>query len=250
MVNEDAAHRLVALGLSEHEARVYVVLLNESPLSTSELADRLEMPSHTIKQAVDALAARGALLRLARERAARYAAVPATEFLDQVHREHETLVGSLKAELSPLGTAWDLGCVWTITGQGEIMTRARDMIRRSGKVIYLGILPPALPELSGALREAIDRGVQVVVYTTGHVELPGSRVVVSPLPAKALAEMAGPGIILVRDGDEALIGESCTCGLARASWTRSPTIVSITEHYLIHGGRRRFMLASRFRQEN
>lgn len=124
------------------------------------------------------------------------------------------------------------------------------MIGRSGKVMYLSILPSALPALRGALREAIDRGVQVVVYTIGHVELPGSRVVVTPMPTKALAQMAGPGIILVRDGDEALIGESCSCGLARASWTRSPIIVSITEHYLIHGGRRRFMLGSRFRQEN
>lgn len=250
MVNNDATHRLVGLGLSEHEARVYMVLLSERPLAASELADQLDMPSRTIQGAIDALAARGALVGLPGEGAVMYAAIPATEFLDQLHREHETLIGSLKEELSLLDTPPEHICMWSVTGHARIMIRARDMIARSDRVIYLGILPAALPALRGALREAIDRGVQVVVYTTGHVELAGGRVVVTPMPAEALAQIADPGIIVVRDRAEALIGESCSCGQARASWTRSPTIASITEHYLVHGGRRRFMLASRFRQGN
>jgi sugar-specific transcriptional regulator TrmB len=249
-VNDDAIHRLVGLGLSEHEARVYLVLLTENPLSGCGLADLLEMPRSTIQRAVESLRARGAVMTLPADSATLYAPVPAGEFLDRLRREHEALVGSLKEDLSLVGTTHAQDCVWTIAGQANIVSRAREMIARAKRVVYIGLLPAALPSLESALAEAIERGVKVVVYTTGRVEVPGGRVVVTPLPPEALVQNPAAGIMLVKDQDEALIGQWHAADHARASWTQSPTIVSIAEHYLLHGGRRRFMLGGKCRQED
>ena len=86
--------------------------------------------------------------------------------------------------------------------------------------------------LKPALVEAIERGVRVVVYTTGDLDLPGGQVVVAYVSAETLSQARGLGLILVIDGEEVLVGEWLDATQARASWASSPLIVFIAEHHL------------------
>ncbi len=60
--------------------------------------------------------------------ATKYAPVPAVEFLDQLQREQEQLVVSLKDDLTAFTSAPDLDYVWNIEGHESIMGKAMEMI--------------------------------------------------------------------------------------------------------------------------
>jgi sugar-specific transcriptional regulator TrmB len=158
--------------------------------------------------------------------------VPADEFLAQLQHEQDALIGALEEELAGLGAASDLDYVWNIDGHENIMAKAREMIDRARQRVYLSLLPATYPALRDALRRAIGRGVQVVIYSTGELELPGGRVIANPMPDKVHGRVEGLWLVLVIDAEEVLVGELLTENRARASWTGSPLFVFIAEHHL------------------
>lgn len=231
-MNSDPTEKLVEIGFSEYEAKAYVALLKESPVTGYQLSKVSGVPRSMIYEVLGKLTARGAAMMLRKEGATKYAPVPAVEFLDQLHRDHEELIASLKEDLAALNSAPDLEYVWNIEGQGNILAKAEEMIDQAEGQIYLALLPATFPDLRPHLEKAIGRGVRVMIYTTGALDLPGGQVVVAPMSEEALSQAGGLGLILVIDGEEVLIGEWLTETRARASWTSTPLLVFVAEHHL------------------
>jgi sugar-specific transcriptional regulator TrmB len=224
--------KLVQIGFSEYEAKAYVALLRESPVTGYQLAKLSGVPRSMIYEVLGKLTSRGAAMTLRKEGSTQYAPVPAQEFLEQLHREQETLIGSLERDLADLNVSSDLDYVWNIEGHENIMAKAYEMIAQARSRIYLALLPETLPTLRPPLVAAIERGVQVVAYSTRELDLPGARMVAVP-PSQVIDErVEGLWLVLVVDGREVLIGELLTENQARASWTGSPLFVFVAEHHL------------------
>jgi sugar-specific transcriptional regulator TrmB len=231
-MNGDPIERLVRIGFSEYEAKAYVALLRENPVTGYQLSKLSGVPRSMIYEVAGKLTARGAAMTLRTGSATKYAPVPAGEFFDQLRREQQELIGSLKDDLSAFAAAPDLDYVWNLEGRDTIMGKGKEMIDQARMRIYLALLPATLPTLLPALEKAIRRGVRVVVYTTSELDLPGGRVVAASLSEEALTQVGGLGLILVIDGQEVLVAEWLTETQARASWTSSPLLVFIAEHHL------------------
>lgn len=228
----DPIDKLVELGFSEYEAKVYTALLRKSPVTGYELAKLSGVPRSMVYEVVGKLTARGAAMTLRMGGATKYAPVPADEFLDHLRREHEKLTTSLKEELTAASTASDLEYVWNIEGHENIMAKAGEMIDQAQARVYLALLPATFPALQPLLEKAIGRGVEVVLYTPGQIELSGGRVIAARVSEEALEQARGLALILVIDGEEVLIAEWLAAAQARASWTSSPLLVFIAEHHL------------------
>ena len=224
--------KLVAIGFSEYEAKAYVALLRESPVTGYQLAKASGVPRSMIYEVLGKLTTRGAAMTLRKEGSTRYAPVPADEFLDQLHREQDALIRSLEDELSDLDSTSDLDYVWNIEGHENVMAKARAMIEQATDRIYLSLLPATFASLRPFLLRAIARRVQTVVYSTAELDLPGGRVIAAPTPDEVQDRVEGLWLVLVVDGAEVLIGELLTENQARASWTGSPLFVFIAEHHL------------------
>jgi len=231
-MSNDPIDKLVEIGFSEYEAKAYVALLRESPVTGYQLSKLSGVPRSMIYEVLGKLTARGAAMTLRTGGATKYAPIPAVEFLDQLRREHEELTDSLKDDLAILTAAPNLEYVWNIEGHENIMGKAMEMIVQAKSRIYLALLPATFPTLKSSLEGAIARGVRVVIYTASALELPGGQVVVAPLSGEALTQVGGLGLILVIDGEEVLVAEWLTATQARASWTSSPLLVFIAEHHL------------------
>jgi sugar-specific transcriptional regulator TrmB len=229
---EGPIDKLVQIGFSEYEAKAYVALLRESPVTGYQLAKASGVPRSMIYEVLGKLTTRGAAMTLRKEGSTQYAPVPADEFLAQLQHEQDALIGALEEELAGLGAASDLDYVWNIDGHENIMAKAREMIDRARQRIYLSLLPATYPALRDVLRRAIGRGVRVVVYSTGELELPGGRVIANPVPDEVHGRVEGLWLVLVIDAEEVLVGELLTENRARASWTGSPLFVFIAEHHL------------------
>jgi sugar-specific transcriptional regulator TrmB len=223
---------LVRLGFSEYEAKAYIALLSKSPVSGYALSKQSGVPRSMIYEVLGKLTSRGAAMTLRTGGAKKYAPVPASEFLNQLQREHDELVLELKNELTALASTPDMEYVWNIEGHENIVARAIEMIDQASNQIYLALFPASYSDLQDALISAVDRGVRVVVYTTGDIELPGSEIAVARVAQEALGQAPGLGLILVIDGEEVLIAEWLARSKAKASWTSSPLLVFVAEHHL------------------
>jgi sugar-specific transcriptional regulator TrmB len=223
-IEEGPIDKLVQIGFSEYEAKAYVALLRESPVTGYQLAKASGVPRSMIYEVLGKLTARGAAMTLRKEGSTQYAPVPAAEFLTQLQREQDALIGALEEELCGLDAVSDLEYVWNIEGHENIMAKAREMIDQARERIYLSLLPATYPALREALQRAIGRGARVVVYSTGELALPGGRVIANPMPDEVHERVEGLWLVLVV--------ELLTENRARASWTGSPLFVFIAEHHL------------------
>lgn len=223
---------LQRLGFSEYEARAYVALLRKSPVTGYELSKLSGVPRSMIYEVLGKLTARGAALSLPAKGTTRYAPVSADELLDRLQREHEELINKTREDLTSLAAGSDLDVVWNIRGAANILAKAREMIDQAQHTLHLALLPDTFTLLQPALSQAVARGVQVVLYTTSAVELPGAKVVAPTLSHEALDQAGALALILVMDSSEVLISEGLMGDSARASWTGSPLLVFIAEHHL------------------
>lgn len=228
----DPIDKLVEIGFSEYEAKAYLALLQRNPASGYELSKLSGVPRSMIYEVLAKLTARGAAMTLPKEGGTKYAPIPADEFLDHLQREQQLLVASLRKELTTLISTPDLDYVWNIDGHESILAKATEMVEQARERVYLALLPSTFPDLQSTLKAAVERGVQVVIYTTGEIELAGARVVTAHVAEETLGQFRGLGLILVIDGEEVLVGEWLTAEQARASWTSSPLLVFIAEHHL------------------
>jgi len=228
----DTIDRFVRIGFSEHEARAYIALLGENPVTGYQVAKLSGVPRSMIYKALGKLVARGAAMILRKKGGTQYTPVQADKLLDQVRHKYKELVISLRDDLTILDSAPDLEYVWSIQGHKNIMAKAQEMIDRAACRIYLSLLPVTFPALKPALERAIGRKVWVVVYSAEDLDLWGGRVVATPMPERARERVEGPWLVLAIDEQEVLIGELLTGNRARASWTGSPLFVSVVEHYL------------------
>jgi sugar-specific transcriptional regulator TrmB len=231
-MGDNPIERLVTLGFSEYEAKTYMALLGDSPATGYQISKASGVPRSMIYEVLGKLVARGAAMTLHSEGGNKYAPVAASEFLDQLQREHEILVSTLKDDLKSLGSSPTHEHVWNIGGNENVMAKAREMIDQSKARLHLALMPETFPALQGALNLAVERGVRLVVHSTAELELEGARVVVSPVREVASERVEGLWLVLVVDGCQAMIGELLTQNQARASWTRSPLFVFVAEHHL------------------
>ena len=230
---EDPVDRLVKLGFSEYEAKAYVALLRKSPATGYELSKISGVPRSMIYEVLGKLTARGAAMTLRTSDGIRYAPVPAREFLQKLRREHEGLIASLEEDLTSLSTAAELyEYVWNLKGHDTIIAKAREMLAQARERAYLALLPETCEELRTDLADAVSRGVQVVLYSPQALDFPGVQAVCAPAQSAGLPRAEMLGLILVVDGEEALIAEDLGAPEARASWTSSPLLVFIAEHHL------------------
>jgi sugar-specific transcriptional regulator TrmB len=231
-LKSDPIDKLVRLGFSEYEAKAYIALLKENPATGYQISKVSGVPRSMVYEVLGKLTARGAAMTLHQEGSTKYAPIPALELLDQLHREHDELVTSLRDDLSGLGSGSDLEYVWNIEGHENVMAKAEEMIGQARDRIYLALVPDTFPALRAALEDAIERGVRVVLYTTSELDLPGGSVVVAHVSEITLEQARGLGLILVIDGEEVLVGEWLTANQAWASWTSNPLLVFVAEHHL------------------
>lgn len=231
-MNEDFIEKLVKLGFSEYEAKAYLALLRKSPVSGYELAKLSSVPRSMIYEVMGKLTNRGAAMILRTGGATKYAPVPAAEFFDQLQRDHEELLFSLRDDLDSLTTAPDLDYVWNIEGYENVMAKAEEMINQANRQVYLALRPVMFQAVEQELAQAIARGVRVVIYTTADVQLPGAQVVVAHVSEETLGQARGLGLILVIDSAEVLIGEWLAQTQAHASWTSNALVVFMAEHHL------------------
>jgi sugar-specific transcriptional regulator TrmB len=230
-VPADVVRVVQDLGFTEYEARVYLALLDEAPLSGYGAARASGVPRSKVYEVLEGLAGRGAVL-VSRGDPAQYAPLPPKELIARRRREAEAAIRTAEEALERrVAGGAGRGPIWDISGREEILRRAREVVGRAEGRVLLQLWAEDAPELRAELEAAAARGAEVVVVAYGDPGFPFATVYRhEPGPEEIAREYGGRWVILSIDGREVVAGIVSLGPDSRAAWTAHPgLVVPITE---------------------
>ncbi|MBS7701077.1 MULTISPECIES: helix-turn-helix domain-containing protein [unclassified Chelatococcus] len=169
---QDVQRDLVAIGFSDHEAKVYVALVAIGPATAYELARQAGLPVPNTYNVIRGLMKRAATTQIS-ARPARYVAVPPDQFFGTLASETQKRCDALVSRLSTLSAPANADYVEMLEGWATIERRLIALIAGSTRQLVLrspSVLAPAVWE---ELRKAVDRNVECLfVYYGEKPDLP------------------------------------------------------------------------------
>jgi sugar-specific transcriptional regulator TrmB len=205
MSSEPPVEALTSLGFTELEARIYTLLLEESPVTGYRVAQALRKPAPNIYKALESLEAKGAVMvddgasRLCRP-------IPPHELLSRLERRFQRERARAAQALSDLGVPRQDDRVYRLRSCDQVLERCRAMLGRCREIALVDIFPLPVELIASELEACANRGVTVAVKVYAPVEVQGASVVLDPDGENVLERWPGQWINLVIDGNEQLVG--------------------------------------------
>lgn len=201
-VSGDAPHaraveQLQQLGLKQYEAKCFVSLAKLSSGTARDISDHVDVPRTRVYEAVRVLEKEG-LVEVQHSSPQRFRAIPIDEAVDILRNRYEDRIESLSDALQEVGSD-ESGEdedepleqeVWSLSEAGSISTRTQELVgeAESNIALIIGSGEALSEELIERLRDASDRGVEVVVGAVSadltdqlRSDLPDARVFESEL---------------------------------------------------------------------
>jgi sugar-specific transcriptional regulator TrmB len=230
-MQEEMAKLLTDLGFTEYEAKTYLALLRQSPLTGYAVARASGVPRSKIYEVLASMVERGDVL-VSYGEPVQYAPKQPKELIESRRRTAEKRFSAAEEGLEHfLDQNIPNDLIWDIRGRDEILYRLREVIGRADKQILLGIWEEDVPEIREALALAARRGVTISVVAYGNPDLPFAGVYPHEPGAEAIAhEFGGRWIVLSIDGKEIVAGIVSLGKDSRAAWSSHLAItMPITE---------------------
>ncbi|MEM2907402.1 MAG: helix-turn-helix domain-containing protein [Candidatus Odinarchaeota archaeon] len=139
--------KLVELGFTAYEAKVYLVLSTEGSLNPTEIADKSGVPRPNVYRVLEKLEAEGYARREAVPRGARYLAVSPEEVAEKIEqrlKDKEIAVKELKTlikEIKPAEIVSASETMWLVNGVEEIKKLVEKSIVKSERELII-LSPP------------------------------------------------------------------------------------------------------------
>lgn len=227
----DLVKLLRELGFTEYEGKVYLALLQESPLTGYAVARTSGVPRSKVYEVLEGMAGRGEVL-VSHGEPVRYAPLPPREMVASRRREAETALAAAEEGLERhVQSVGEQGLIWDITGRAEVLRRLREVISRAERRVLMQIWQEDAPELKEELAAAAGRGVEVIVVAYGEPGYPFATVYLhEPGPEQITYEYGGRWVVLSIDAREIVAGIVSLGDESRAAWSSHPgMVVPITE---------------------
>jgi sugar-specific transcriptional regulator TrmB len=228
--------QLQQLGFTEHEAKAYIALLGSSPATAYDVSKRSGLPRPNAYAAVESLVKKGALQPVSRK-PVRYVPIDPGELLGRIATETTTRCRELAGELTSLRPADGTDYVWVVKGQAAIDELIQDMIEEARQHIWIKASAKLIEPYRERLREASERGVEVLLILFGDDEaarpfrFPGATVYLHEATGIVIA-LGSHMITLTTDYENALVVNTADGGYG--GHTRSWPIVQLADSLVRH----------------
>lgn len=228
---EILAKKMVDLGFTNYEAKAYVSLLQNYPVTRYELSKSSGVPRSAIYDVIRRLESYGAVSVMTTN-PEKYVPLPPEQFLKMLEHRYSQRLEVFRKSISEIQTNIEPEQLWNLTGYHNLISKAQEMIKSANSEIYLSAWQREVIELEKYLRDAEQRGVKIVVFSFTSVPQIG-RVFSYDIDEQKLEKVWDHKIILVRDHEELLMGEANRVVQRKAAWTLNKAIVQIAENHII-----------------
>lgn len=215
--------RLVEVGFSSQEARVYVAALQRPSATGYELAKLAGLQRANVYQVLSALVDRGVVEQVT-DSPARFVAQPPAAVLGRIKRETAERCEALVAELATLAHRPEPAAFWTLRGRDAVIERASALAADAEERVAVCLWADDLAWLGEPLRAASQSGRQVVVNVFGDASVDFGEVYQHEPPAKTVG---GHLLTLSVDSRTALIASLDEP--AGAVYTEHPALLRVVD---------------------
>ncbi|KAB2331446.1 TrmB family transcriptional regulator [Bacillus mesophilum] len=222
------------LHFTEYEAKAYLTLLEESPLTGYAVAKNSGVPRSRIYEVLDSLTLRGDIL-VSPGSTPQYTPVPAKELIKNRRREAEENFELAEKSLAEFErSANDRENIWNITGSSEILDKVKDCICSAKKRILLEVWDEEYAALESELRQAAKKGVDITIISYGEITSDFAQVYHHYMGDEITDEYGGRWIVISSDDTEVVAGIVSLGKDSRAAWTRHVGLVMPITEFIIH----------------
>ncbi|MCF6409738.1 TrmB family transcriptional regulator [Pseudalkalibacillus salsuginis] len=233
-MKENILETLKNLNFTEYEAKAYLTLLEESPLTGYAVAKNSGVPRSKIYEVLDNLAMRGDIL-VSPGNTPQYTPVPAKELIKNRRKKVEENFELAEKSLAQFEqSASDRVNIWNITGRSEILDKVKACIHSAKKRILLEIWKEDFIELESELREAFNRGVIITIIAYGEIILDFANVYLHDYSSEITEEYGGRWLVFSGDDSEVVAGIVSLGKDSRAAWTKHVGLVMPITEVIIH----------------
>lgn len=208
-MEDEVVGQLTELGFSVYEARAYVGLLGQEPMTGYALANLTGIPQPKVYETLRRLADKLAVVKIGDD-PARFVAVPADRLIAQLDTNFRRRLAEAKAGLAEAarGNQGDeLRVLRTPRGWPAIARHAAGLIDGARRHVYLSAHAAQLAEFADAITRADQRGVRldVLTFEPAGLELANGRVLSHASTAGVLyRHHQARHLALVADGEHTL----------------------------------------------
>lgn len=233
-MKENILETLKNLHFTEYEAKAYLTLLEDSPLTGYAVAKNSGVPRSKIYEVLDSLTKRGDIL-VSPGNTPQYTPVPAKELIKNRRMKAEENFELAEKSLAEfVSSANDRENIWNITGRNEILDKVKACISSAEKRILLEIWKEEFKELESDLRQAAKRGVTITIMAYGEIISDFANVYLHYMGDKITEEYGGRWIVISGDDSEVVTGIVSLGEDSRAAWTMHGGLVMPITEFVIH----------------
>lgn len=230
---EIAVNKLKQVGFSEYEAKAYIALLEENPLTAYEIAKNSGIPTSKIYEVIKKLENKRTVQSIHGERSKMFIPIPPDEFIRNFRVEMDGKLHAVRNELKDIRTGMDTSYTWHIKDYEGLVLKAKRMLNTARENIILSIWPDEIKLLTVPLEEAASRNVKIAMLHYGPGSMKIKQTYIHPVKDALFSEKGARGFTLVVDSKEAL-NARITGGHTEAIWSMNWSFVVLTENYIRH----------------
>lgn len=228
----DVFQLLQRLGFGEYEAKAYVALLKQSPLTGYELARASGIPRANVYAVLPRLEERGAVLRIDSQAGTRYVAVPPEQLTarlaDRFHHDLSAARGALAEMDNPAARDY----VWNAQGYPALLDHARTLVDGAQKELLVALWPQESEALAESLTAAEERGVAITTLCLAACAHECDGCQGDIFRYRLAPEQAARWLVIVADGEEMLAGEARPGDEAITVRTRQRLLIELAAWYV------------------
>lgn len=231
---EDILGILKNLNFTEYEAKAYLALLEESPLTGYAVAKNSSVPRSKIYEVLESLVMRGDIF-VSYGNTPQYIPVPAKELVrNRRMKAEENFEQAEKIFEKFERSASNRENIWNITGRNEILDKVKTCISSVKKRILLEIWEEDFKELESELRHAANRGIVVTIIAYGEIVSDFANVYLHDMSREITEEYDGRWLVFSGDDSEVVAGIVSLGNDSRAAWTMHMGLVMPITEVIIH----------------
>ncbi len=230
---ETAIVKLAQLGLSEYEAKAYITLLKENPLTAYEIAKNSGIPSSKVYEVVKRLESRQMVQSIHGERSKMFIPTSPDELIENFRTAMEDSLHAVKTELKHFRVGIDTSYTWHIKDYKGLILKSKRMLETARQTVLLSIWPLEIDVLKKSVDDAENRGVKIAVVHYGATNIKFGHVYRHPVEDTVYAQKGVRGLTLVADSEEVLTA-NIRGHQTEAIWSMNESFVIMTEEYLKH----------------
>ncbi|MFH1531972.1 MAG: helix-turn-helix domain-containing protein [Pseudomonadota bacterium] len=193
------------LGFNASEGRAYIALLKNHPATGYEVSARSGVPRSAVYNVLRRLETLG-LVNSIQAKPARYIPLEPSRLTSLLENRMAGTLDDLRGALGALVEQVAPSSTWTIQGYDAMIEQARNLIGSARRSVYASLWGREAEQLGDALRDAVRRGVDVVLFSWTPLPEGTGRHFIYGIPEVDLARYWRNKIILLCDHRDALVG--------------------------------------------